>query len=156
MQIVIDIPEYVYEDVLKENKFLNRAIIQNAFENGIILPKEHGDLIDRKELTKYPPIWMQDNRRTGDDTPVVLLSDILNAHVIIPAEESADIHDIHPQRITGRWIKTEKCGEPTLCSICGTRWDTDYVESRELYYTGKIPKFCPECGNPMEVIRDGG
>ena len=93
MQIVIDIPEYVYEDVLTENKFLNRAIIQNAFENGIILPKEHGDLIDRKELTKYPPIWMQDNRRTGDDTPVILLSNILNAHVIIPAEESADIFE---------------------------------------------------------------
>lgn len=59
------------------------------------------------------------------------------------------------QRITGHWIKTEKYGEPTLCSICGTRWDTDYVESRELYYTGKIPKFCPECGNRMEVIKNG-
>jgi len=62
---------------------------------------------------------------------------------------------VEPQRITGRWIKTEKHGEHTLCSICGTRWDTDYVESRELYYTGKIPKFCPECGNPMEVIKNG-
>jgi len=60
-----------------------------------------------------------------------------------------------PQRIKGHWIKTEKYGEPTLCSICSTRWDTDYVESRELYYTGKIPKFCPECGNPMEVIKNG-
>lgn len=146
MQIVIDIPEYVYQDVLTENKFLNRAIIQNAFEkmrnafeNGIILPKGHGDLIDRKELTKYPPIWMQDNRRTGDDTPVILLSDILNANVIIPAEESADIHDIHPQHMKRKWVND------IWCPYCG------WVNEVESGFIGSVNKFnfCPNCGNPV-------
>ena len=49
MQIVIDIPEKVYENYLKsyKNTWLELQVI-----NGTILPKEHGRLIDADALIK--------------------------------------------------------------------------------------------------------
>ena len=47
MQIVIDIPEKIYNDIKSKNE---HGLIFNAVKNGTPLPKNHGDLIDRNEL----------------------------------------------------------------------------------------------------------
>ena len=52
MQMVINIPEEVYQNILHTGKANFCAV--NAIEAGTILPKGHGDLIDRKELLKQP------------------------------------------------------------------------------------------------------
>lgn len=51
-----------------------------------------------------------------------------------------------PERKKGKWILDDD-GIPAICSECGTNWINDYVDSRELYITGKIPNYCPECGS---------
>ena len=58
MQVVIDIPDDDYYDVLqyveiKENTEFENLMIA-AIKNGTPLPKGHGDLIDRRELLKLP------------------------------------------------------------------------------------------------------
>lgn len=83
IELVIKIPEETYE-YWKEHKY--EYVFAEAIAKGVILPKGHGDLIDRKEFTKYPPIWMEDKRRTSDDIPVILLDDILKVDAIIKAD----------------------------------------------------------------------
>lgn len=50
MQIVIDLPEETYRDVVK-NGFIydeDNEVISHSIINGTPLPEGHGDLIDRK------------------------------------------------------------------------------------------------------------
>ena len=57
MQIVIDIDENIYNLIARgeENRdFVYKSDLMHAIENGVPLPKGHGDLIDRKELLKQP------------------------------------------------------------------------------------------------------
>ena len=49
------------------------------------------------------------------------------------------------ERKKGTWIVDNDI--PCICSECGTNWIDDYVDSRELYITGKIPNYCPNCGS---------
>lgn len=51
MQIVIDIPEGMYENALN-NLFCGSTTLCNAIKNGTPLPKGHGDLIDRNKLNR--------------------------------------------------------------------------------------------------------
>lgn len=94
---MIDIPDAFYEiynsiDLSDKNwdeKYYVYGIAYSllvGLQDGQPLPKGHGDLIDRKEFTKYSPIWMEDKRRTGDDIPVILLDDILKVDAIIKAD----------------------------------------------------------------------
>lgn len=59
MQIVIDIPKGFYEHV-KGHKdiftygLINGEKIGEIIANGTVLPKQHGDLIDRDALLKQP------------------------------------------------------------------------------------------------------
>jgi hypothetical protein len=56
MQIVIDISKKLY-DRYKEKDHIKRCDIdefEKALDRCIILPKGHGDLIDRRELLKLP------------------------------------------------------------------------------------------------------
>lgn len=60
MQIVIDIPEHMkiaYEDMIKHCNYetieVPLSVIQSIV-NGIPLPENHGDLIDRNELLQEP------------------------------------------------------------------------------------------------------
>jgi hypothetical protein len=55
---------------------------------------------------------------------------------------------VQSDRKRGKWILDDD-GIPAICSECGTNWMDDYVDSRELYFTGKIPNFCPNCGADM-------
>ena len=49
MQIVIDMDDRVYKDLMTDNGW-NGAELAKAIKNGIPLPKGHGDLIDRNEM----------------------------------------------------------------------------------------------------------
>lgn len=50
-----------------------------------------------------------------------------------------------PERKKGKWLMTDDI--PSVCSNCGANWIDDYVDGRELYFTGKIPNYCPNCGS---------
>ena len=50
MKVVIDIPDYNLDEV--QNGSIACGMILNAVKNGTVLPKGHGDLIDRKALSK--------------------------------------------------------------------------------------------------------
>lgn len=59
MQIVIEIPEEVYKNIQSGKFWLDSGLtLSNAYDfikNGIPLPKEHGDLIDRSKIYKAIP-----------------------------------------------------------------------------------------------------
>lgn len=48
MQILINIPDFMYKHILK--KHVSKRTIAKIFENGVVLPKGHGRLIDANEL----------------------------------------------------------------------------------------------------------
>lgn len=55
MQIVIDIPEEIYEEI-KATKSIHRTgakVLCNAIVNGTPLPKGHGRLIDADAISSY-------------------------------------------------------------------------------------------------------
>ena len=58
MQIMIDIDEDLYKSIIChrcKSIFQQRCDyedLKNAIEDGVLLPKGHGDLIDRQELLK--------------------------------------------------------------------------------------------------------
>lgn len=63
MQIVIDIPEEVYRaykmdaslgPLNEDQRGYAKWYLINGLLSGTVLPKGHGDLIDRKELLKQP------------------------------------------------------------------------------------------------------
>ena len=59
MQIVIEIPDTnIPEDIIRVAKWedgsLFDMVLRGAMRNATILPKGHGDLIDRQELLKLP------------------------------------------------------------------------------------------------------
>lgn len=58
-----------------------------------------------------------------------------------------------PSRKKGKWLLNDD-GTPAICSECGTNWINDYVDSRELYFTGKIPNYCPNCGSDNRGEQD--
>lgn len=55
-QILINIPNFLYKQILK--KHVSKATIARAFQNGVVLPKGYGRLIDADKLNDY--FW--DNR----------------------------------------------------------------------------------------------
>ena len=63
IELVIKIPEEVYKaykmdsslcTLNADQKAIANSYLINGLINGILLPKGHGDLIDRKELLKQP------------------------------------------------------------------------------------------------------
>ena len=49
----------------------------------------------------------------------------------------------------GKWLP-ENADVPTYCSVCGHSWD-EYIHGSEIWYTGDLPYFCPNCGAKMET-----
>lgn len=85
MRVVIDIPDddfvsirceglyYIGHDKLAES-------VTNAFQNSLVLPEGHGDLIDRDELKSAMPTPIEDEYKTAYRI-------IDNAHAVIPADK---------------------------------------------------------------------
>jgi len=80
MQIVIDIPDNMQEmcrwhqDCVCNLTSLEVDILAEAIRNGIVLPKNHGRLIDGDALRKK---WIFGNveRSTIDDAPTIIEAD---------------------------------------------------------------------------------
>ena len=70
MEVVIDIPEE-YREAFKKNRCEEQFDslctnefgyeLRKAFENGVVLPKGHGDLIDRSKIEWYGCDFESDN-----------------------------------------------------------------------------------------------
>ena len=50
MQIVIDIPNWLYNAIIEHREPVYSQSLGDAVRDGTALPKGHGDLIDRKDL----------------------------------------------------------------------------------------------------------
>ena len=74
MQIVIDIDEWVIDWIRKDGDVPQNYYeqFQQAFINGVLLPKGHGRLIDADLLSKKP--WF-DVDLNENDAPIVLEAD---------------------------------------------------------------------------------
>ena len=91
MKVIIDIEEGRYNWIMSHasnnpNDYANTTdiVFRKAVESGKVLPKEHGDLIDRDELKRHSCGGDYDG--CGGFTPeYISLSDINDAPVVIPA-----------------------------------------------------------------------
>lgn len=82
MRLVIDIPDrirYGIEIGITVNGSEASQIVLDAVKNGISLPKGHGDLIDRNELTV--------DHTSYDWDDYVSVEQIKNAKVVVAAEK---------------------------------------------------------------------
>ena len=50
MQILINIPNFMYRHILKRH--VSKRTIARVFQNGVVLPKGHGRLIDADKLNR--------------------------------------------------------------------------------------------------------
>ena len=90
MKIVINISKEVYARILKAKsvpELLGIDIVNtiNAVKDGTLLPKGHGDLIDRKGLKTHFIGTEQ-----GTDLEVYLETTIIDAQAIIPADKESE------------------------------------------------------------------
>ena len=79
MQIVIDIPDKVYQDIQARdwnNSIWARDSLMRYIHEGVVLPKHHGRLIDADRLMRVDHI--------------ILESQVDNAPTIIEATEEVD------------------------------------------------------------------
>ena len=53
-KIVINMPDFLYKQILK--KHVSKALIARIFQNGVVLPKGHGRLID---ANKFEVVMLQ-------------------------------------------------------------------------------------------------
>lgn len=86
MQIVIEIPEYVYEH-LKESveDSHDESIAIDAIIHGTVLPKSHGDLVDADEdMSNYTAVWDCECSECEKQT-VMAVDDLRYLPVVIPA-----------------------------------------------------------------------
>lgn len=91
MQIVIKIPEEVYEEIMAHNREMREGgksayYFEGLIQSGTPLPKGHGALIDRKELEEK--IWDVDCR--WGCVQVVDEDDILDANIVIPEDKESE------------------------------------------------------------------
>lgn len=88
MQIVIDIPEDAYKQIM-EFGFLENThgkICYKAINNGTPLPKGHGRLIDADEL--YLSIQTDEQQRLGEHLRYVY-DEIQSAYTVIEADKES-------------------------------------------------------------------
>ena len=85
MQIVINIPDEVYELCAKDAYFFYREtdILRQAIKNGTPLPKGHGRIIDERQITKCTQVGLA---ITDDAVTRCLVTD---APTIIEAEKQS-------------------------------------------------------------------
>lgn len=91
MQIVIDIPDEQYNALCMKGVFILESQLPSflkVLRNGTPLPKGHGDLIDRKDLS-VTPIDVTD-LLTDKCLMVYYAEDIEGAPVLIPADKEGE------------------------------------------------------------------
>ena len=93
MQIVIDIPEERYEFIKELDNtctdYQTTSVLYDAIRNGTVIPKGHGDLVDRRELlTKsewFGESWTQDNP-SPNGISAISEDAVMQAEAVIPAD----------------------------------------------------------------------
>ena len=90
MQIVIDIPDFIY-NALKEDVDCGTVNLNQAIVAGTVLPKGHGDLIDRNYFAdKYAgcgSVYCEDISCKDCNSRIVNKLDVDSAPTIIPADK---------------------------------------------------------------------
>lgn len=81
MQVVIDIPERMYTTICGREEYRCNPL-ELYIKNGTVLPKGHGDLIDRSKLKVHHV-----GTDIGTDCPVYLLPTVDTASAIIEADK---------------------------------------------------------------------
>jgi hypothetical protein len=91
MEIVIDINEHIYEQIMADSEVyvldneVDRILIENAIYNGTPLPEHHGRLIDEQQIIdRFKPIERFKHWCVGTDGLFNVLSD---APTIIEADK---------------------------------------------------------------------
>lgn len=89
-QILINIPDFLYKQILK--KHVSKATIARAFQNGKVLPKGHGRLIDADKFLKdneaYTGWILNSSEWGGENAYEDTLEDLVNeATTIIEADK---------------------------------------------------------------------
>lgn len=69
-----------------------------------------------------------------------------NGDIAIPIIDIEHAPTIVPERKRGKWLANGDILKE--CSFCGEDWDK-YVFG-DIWYTGELPKFCPNCGAEMK------
>ena len=94
MEIVIDIDEHIYEQIMADSEVyvldneVDRILIENAIYNGTPLPEHHGRLIDEQQIIdRFKPIERFKHWCVGTDGLFNVLSD---APTIIEADKEGD------------------------------------------------------------------
>ncbi len=84
MEIVINIPDEYHRNLLRNCRFSSEEIpvVSLAIATGTILPKGHGDLIDRSKLEMHYV-----GTDIGTDCPVYLLPTVDEAPAIVKADK---------------------------------------------------------------------
>lgn len=88
MQIVITLPD-AYAEIIPnvQNGSVASKIILEAVKGGIVLPKNHGDLVDADEdMRSYFTIWNCKCSEYGEQT-VMAVDDVRYLPAVIPATE---------------------------------------------------------------------
>ena len=102
-------------------------------------------LVSAKDLIDYCKHYIELYKGTQTDKArrdelYAVIGQIVN----MPSEQS--------DREKGKWLIADDI--PSICSNCRANWIDDYVDSSELYFTGKIPNYCPNCGSDNRGEQD--
>ena len=92
MKIVIDIPHNLYKWICEQSTNTTMLqVVYSAVKQGILLPKGHGDLIDRDYfIDKYAgcgSVYCEDNSCNECNSRIVNKLDVDNAPTVIPADK---------------------------------------------------------------------
>lgn len=92
-QILINIPDFLYEQILK--KHVSKATIVRTFQNGAVLPKGYGRLIDADKFLKdneaYTGWILNSSEWGGENAYNDTLEDLVNeAPTIIEADKEGE------------------------------------------------------------------
>ena len=91
MQIVIDIPEELYEGIERRDGSLETEYVcdelMKAIDNGTPLPKGHGKLIDVNDLLDRVELEDTDENREYNAGSIITLEDVDFIPTLIPADK---------------------------------------------------------------------
>ena len=98
MKIVIDVPDEIYKDIKnwKIHNFDYRVPLSCILE-GIVLPKGHGDLIDRDELRNVCAINQVDIGSDGNKNTLIIVD-----------TDDREWHDLLSEKYAPTVIKADK------------------------------------------------
>ena len=83
MQIVIDIPNWLYNAIIEHREPVYSQSLGDAVRDGTALPKGHGDLIDRKDLIED----FKDSKKISFAERMDISCIVDHAQTIIESEE---------------------------------------------------------------------